>query len=150
METPEDSALTIRLAKNRRELNQVLKIREMVFVKGQGISLERERDGLDKSSKHAIVLYHSKPIGCARIRILDKKAKLERIAILKKYQGKGFGRKLADYLIEYCRRRKVKEIVMHSQKYIEQFYGSCGFKRRGKEFTDAGIKHVEMFLKVNG
>lgn len=147
METPKD-ALAIRLAKNRRELNQVLKIREIVFVKGQGVSLERERDGLDKSSKHAIVLYRSKPVGCARIRILGKKAKLERIAILKKYQWRGFGKKLVDYLIRYCMKKNVNEIIMHSQKYIEEFYMGRGFKRRGNEFVDAGIKHIEMFIKV--
>lgn len=143
----EQNPLKIRLIKNKRELNAVLRIRKIVFIKGQHVPKSRERDGLDSTSKHVIVFYNSKPTGCARIRFLGKKAKLERIAILSSYQGKGFGRKLMDYLIQYCKRKGAKEIVVHSQIYVKDFYLVCGFKPRGKIFLDAGIKHVTMGLR---
>ena len=52
------------------------------------------------------------------------------------------------YLINYCKKKKVNEIVLHSQCYIEDFYKKCGFKTRGKTFMDAGIKHIEMYIKA--
>jgi len=140
--------LKIRLIKNKEEFNQVMRIREIVFVKGQDVPMNREIDGLDESSKHAVVFYKNKPIGCARIRFVGKKAKLERIALLKKYRNKGFGKIIMDYLVKYCRSKKVKEIVLYSQCYIKEFYGKCGFKERGKTFMDAGIRHIEMYLKA--
>jgi len=139
--------LQIRLARNKSELARVIKVREIVFVKGQNVPRDRENDGLDGSSKHAIVLLSGKAVGCARIRFIGKTAKLERIAVLARYRGTGLGKKLMAYLISYCRRRKVRKIVMHSQHYIKGFYERFGFRQNGGIFMDAGIKHVELWRK---
>ena len=126
----------------------MFKIRENVVIKVQNVPEKREKDELDKTAKHVIVIYKNKQIGCARIRFINKKAKLERIALLKKFRSKGFGKAIMDYLINYCKKKKVKEINLHSQYYIKDFYKSCGFKQRGKIFMDAGIKHIDMYLKL--
>lgn len=139
--------LKIRLARNRAELAKVLKVREEVFVKGQRVPLGRERDGLDATSKHVIVLLGGKAVGCARIRFVGGKAKLERIAVLEKYRGTGLGKKLMAYILSYCRRRKARKIVMHSQHYVKGFYEKFGFRQKGGIFMDAGIKHVELWRK---
>ncbi|MCK5283654.1 MAG: GNAT family N-acetyltransferase [Nanoarchaeota archaeon] len=142
--------LKIRLIKNN-ELNDVFKIRDIVFIKGQKVPKERDRGKLDNYAdnyaKHFIVLYNNRHIGCARVRFLNNKAKLERMAILKKYRRKGFGKQLLKHLISYCKRNKVKEIYCHAQYYIRNYYKSCGFKQRGKTFMDANMKHIGMFLK---
>jgi len=140
--------LKVRLIKNKKELDEVLKIREVVFIKGQNCPRECEMDGLENEARHVIVKYKGKVIGCARIRFLENKAKLERIALLKDYRGKGFGREIMNYLIKYCRRKKVEEIFLHSQLYVKKFYEKFGFKPRGKSFLEAGIKHIEMYIKA--
>lgn len=137
----------VRLVRNKKEQDAVFRIRNTVFVKEQQCSEAVEFDGLDASAKHAIVLYKNKPVGCARIRFLGKKAKLERIALLKKYRGKGFGKILMNYLISYCRRKKVFEIITNSQYHLKDFYASFGFKCRGKTFMEANIKHIQMYIK---
>ena len=137
--------MKIRLIKNKKELKQVLEIRRIVFIKGQNVLEKRERDGLDKTAKHIIVLYKNKPIGCARVRFYDKKGKLERIALLDEYRDRGFGKLIMGYLINYCKKHKIKDIVLHSQCYVKGFYEKCGFKPRGKIFLDANIKHIEMY-----
>ena len=76
--------LRIRLIRDKKEFEQVLKIREQVFVKEQDVPKDMECDEYEHDSKHVIVLFKDKPIGCARIRFIDKKARLERIALLKK------------------------------------------------------------------
>lgn len=138
----------IRPVRNKKELEETMKIREIVFQKGQKVPKERDHDGLDKEAYHIIVLYKEKPMGCARVRFIGKTAKLERIAILEKYQGKGYGKMLTEYLIRYCKKKKAKQIIIHSQYYVKDFYAKCGFKDRGKPFIDAGIKHIEMRMKL--
>ncbi len=138
--------LKIRLIKNKKELEQVFKIRETVFIKEQNVPEDIERDEFDNIAKHIIVLYKNKPIGCARISFVNNKAKLERIAVLEKYRDKGFGKAITNYLIGYCKNKNAKEIFMHSQYYLKDFYKKLGFKPRGKTFMEADIKHIEMYL----
>jgi len=141
--------LKIRLVKNKKELEKVFKIRIIVFVDEQKVPPELELDEFDTLSKakHVIMLYKGKPIGAARIRFPKNNAKLERLALLKEYRGKGFGKAIIEYMVEYCQKKKPKEIVLHGQCYAENFYRKCGFIPRGKIFMDAGIKHIEMYLK---
>jgi len=75
--------IQIRSIKNKKELEQVFRIREIIFIREQKVQKNIERDEFDKISKHVIILYKNKPVGCARIRLIGKKAKLERIALLK-------------------------------------------------------------------
>ena len=143
----QNNKLKIKLVKNRKELSKVLKVREIVFIKGQNVPRNVERDKFDNAAKQVIVLYNDDPIGCARIRFVGKKAKLERIALLKKYRGKGFGKLIVNYLIEYCKNRNIKDIFMNSQYYLKDYYCKFGFKKIGKPFIEAGIKHIKMYLK---
>jgi len=140
--------LEIKLVKNKEELDQVIEIRKNVFVKEQKVPLDLELDGLDSEAEHVIVYLGNEPIGCARIR-KNKYAKLERIAIIKKYRGKGFGKRLTEFLVDYCKQKNFDEIRLHSQTYIRDFYKKCGFKIRGKPFFEAGIEHVEMYVKIS-
>jgi len=139
--------LEIRLIKNTKELDHVIKIRKQVFVGEQHVPLHLEVDGLDSKADHVIVYYNGQPIGCARIRTNDY-ARLERVAILNRYRNKGFGTKLMEYLIEYCKRRSYPEIRLHAQVYLCEYYKKFGFDQKGKPFLEAGIEHVEMFMKI--
>lgn len=141
--------LTIRLIKNKQELNQVFGIREIVFVKGQNVPVELELNGLDDEAKHVIVKYGDTPIGTARIRFYGDKAKVERLAVLKKHRGKGIGKKTLRFAVDYCKRKGVKEVVLHAQYYAKDFYEKLGFRSRGKKFMEADIEHIEMYLVPN-
>lgn len=138
--------IKIRLVKNKKELENIFKIREIVFIKEQKVAENIEKDKFDRTAKHFILLYKNKPVGCARIRFVDRKAKLERIAVLKSSRGKGFGKMIVNYMVNYCKNKNVKEIVMNSQYYLKDYYKKFGFKPRGKTFMEAGIKHIEMYM----
>lgn len=142
--------LTIRLTRSKRELEQVLRIRETVFIKGQNVPAEMELDGLDDEAKHVIVKYGDKPVGTARIRFRGNEARIERLAVLERYRGMGIGKRTLKYVIDYCRRKRVTEVVLHAQYYAKDFYEKLGFKARGKRFMEAGIEHVEMYLIPSG
>ncbi|MBI5223986.1 GNAT family N-acetyltransferase [Candidatus Micrarchaeota archaeon] len=141
-------SVLIRLIKSKSEFEQVLKIRHDTFVIGQKVPIELEVDGLDKEAEHFILFFEGTPAGCARIRYLEDTAKLERIAILEQYRGKGLGKELMRFLIRHCRQKPIREIVMHAQYYLLEFYRSFGFVPVGERFDDVGIEHIEMRLKT--
>ena len=139
--------IKIRLAKNKKELEEVFKIRKTVFIKEQKVVENIEKDKFDRVAKHFILYYKHKPVGCARIRFVNRNAKLERIAVLKKYRGKGFGKTITEYLIKYCKNKRSKGIYMNAQYYLKDYYKKFGFKPKGSTFMEAGIKHIKMYLK---
>ena len=140
--------LDIKKVKSKQEFNKTIKIRETVFIEEQSVPKEIEIDELDKKAEHFIVYLKNKPIGCARIRKINNYAKLERIAILKEFRGKGFGRDLTNFLINYCKKIGLNEIHLHSQIYVSNFYKKLGFKSIGKKFLEADIEHIEMIKKI--
>ena len=139
--------IKVKVAKAREELQKVFKIREEVFIKGQKVPRSKEWDKHDKSSTHFIVLIEDIPIGCARITFKDRNAKLERIAILKKFRNRGYGKKIVSKLISYSKLKKSSSIFMNAQYYLKDYYSKLGFKEQGKVFMEAGIKHVKMHYK---
>ena len=143
------NTLKIKLVKSKEDLELTLNIRKEVFIKEQNVSLDIEIDGLDLESEHFIAYLGNVPIGCARIRSNKIYAKLERIAILKKHRCKGFGTELTKFLIDYCKKQKYREIVIHSQNYVIDFYKKLGFKTRGEAFLEADIEHKEMYLDIS-
>lgn len=140
--------LKIRKVKNKSKLDKAFEIRTTVFVEEQNVPIELEIDGLDPEAEHFIAYLNGKPIGCARIRIKNNFAKLERIAIIREHRNKGFGKQLTKFLIDYCKQKKLDEIRLHSQIYVSDFYKKLGFKQFGENFFEAGIEHVEMWMKI--
>jgi len=138
--------LKIRLAKNKSEYGEILRIRLNVFVKEQKVPSEIEVDEHENTSKHFIAFYRGKPVGCGRLRFIGGKAKLERIAVLKRYRNKGFGTRILKHMVNYAKRKNPKEIYIHAQYYLKDYYKKLGFKPTGKIFYEAGIKHIKMYL----
>ncbi len=136
----------IKVAETNKDVKACMEIRHEVFVIGQDVPDDREIDGLDNESKHVLAMKDGKPIGCGRIRYIDGHAKLERIAVLDECRKHGIGKKIVLFMIEYCKEKKVDEIIIHSQCYVQGFYEKLGFKPRGNIFMDADIEHIEMFL----
>jgi predicted GNAT family N-acyltransferase len=138
--------LEIRIVRNDDDLSAVFRIREEVFIKGQGVAKEIEMDHHDSEADHVIVLLHGEPVGCARIRFMKNMAKLERIAILQAYRGKHYGRELVTFLLNHCTEKRIETIFMNSQYYVRDYYKMFGFREVGEPFAEAGIKHIKMVL----
>jgi predicted GNAT family N-acyltransferase len=138
--------LEIRVIRNDDELRAVFKIREEVFIKGQGVQRSIEMDKHDRQAEHIIVLMNGEPIGCARVRSVNSMAKLERIAIVEKHRGKHYGKELVKFLIDHCALKGVDGVFMNSQYYLRDYYRQLGFSEEGKPFMEAGIKHIRMVL----
>lgn len=139
--------LEIKFVDSKKEFNRVIDIRKTVFVEEQNVPLDLELDGLDSVSKHLIAYSDEEPVGCARLRI-NERARLERVAVLKQCRHRGFGKQIVNYVLDYCKNNNIYEIYLHSRIDTAGFYKKLGFKTRGKNFFEAGIEHIEMFLKL--
>lgn len=140
--------IEIRLAKTRKDIDDALKVRKLVFVKEQKIPENIVVDKLENQADHFLALNHLKPVGTARIRYLDDEiAKIERMAILKEYRGKEVGSKLLKYILNVLNEKGIKTATMNAQLSTQQFYSKFGFRQVGKIFEEVGIKHIKMVKK---
>jgi len=137
-------ALDIHIVHTSTEKDHVFAIRRAVFVTEQNVPEDLEFDGLDDDAIHFILYYNTTQIRCARLRIYEDTAKLERIAMLKEQRGNGYGTRLTKYLIEYCKKKNLHGVYLHSQTYVSDFYKKLGFKPKGNIFYEAGLEHIAM------
>lgn len=129
------------------EMKKCLEIRFKVFVEGQHVPLHDEVDGKDTESEHYLLLYNEHPSGTARVRYVEDFAKIERVAILEEYQGKGLGFALMRFILSDLQERTlIKKIKLSSQTYAIPFYEKLGFLTCSDEYMDAGIPHKDMQL----
>ncbi len=124
-------------------------IRVEVFCGEQKVARDIELDGLDDLCRHYLARRGDLPVGTARSRPLDGGiVKLERIAVLRPYRGRGIGRALTERALSDARKDGYAAAVLHSQTHAEPFYEKLGFRREGGEFEDAGIPHVRMAMTL--
>ncbi|MCU4799411.1 GNAT family N-acetyltransferase [Halobacteria archaeon HArc-gm2] len=136
---------SIEIAADDESRDQAIAVREEVFVEGQGVPPERERDGHDEEATHLLGRQDDTPIGTARLRrIDDDTAKVERVAVREPYRGVGWGRRLVNRVEAVAGERGVETLVLHSQTAVEGFYQRLGYHTTSDVFEDAGIPHVEM------
>jgi predicted GNAT family N-acyltransferase len=87
-----------------------------------------------------------------RVRLLDeKKAKIERLAVLQQTRGYGIAKLLMAIAqrarliaVDVIESKNISEAVVHSQEYIKGLYEQLGFTQVGDIFDEAGISHVKM------
>ncbi|MNF95755.1 putative N-acetyltransferase YjcF [compost metagenome] len=84
------------------------------------------------------------PAGAARYRLMQKGAKIERIAVLSSYRGKKVGEAILKKIVEDLRNEE--KIYLYAQVNASPFYIKNGFKQTNNYFLDARIEHVEMDL----
>jgi predicted GNAT family N-acyltransferase len=131
------------------ELEAAFALRRQVFVEEQGISAKLEFDGLDDEATHVVVVEGGDVVGTARVRFLaDNQAKIERMAISEPFRRMGIGGGIVSFLIAELEKRQVRQVILHAQHDVVPFYRSCGFEEVGKPFSEAGIKHRKMQMRV--
>lgn len=140
-------ALFIKKACTHEDMQKCLEIRFKVFVQGQGVPSHEEADGKDAQSDHYLLWWDKSPAGVARVRYMEDFAKIERVAILDEYQGRGFGYKIMQFILSDLQQIVgLKKVKLSSQTYAIAFYEKLGFSVCSEEYIDAGIAHKDMQL----
>lgn len=103
----------------------------------------------DHRSWHFIAVEENKLVGCAILVPAEDNShtlRLIQMAVDTDQQGKGIGRLLLEYMIEYARDRACSEINCHARQYAVDFYKKLGFEVYGEPFEEVGIPHNHMKL----
>ncbi|RKP11686.1 acyl-CoA N-acyltransferase [Piptocephalis cylindrospora] len=149
---PEKTQCTIQVFKvhTLREMQEAWRIRNVVFVQGQGISLEGELDGLDDQADHwlAFCTTHG-PVGT--IRLVEHAAqegtcKFGRLAVLPSHRGTGVGKALMRAMHDVTEvQGRYRTIMCHAQQDKIGFYQSLGYELLpGDTFYQERIPHRKM------
>jgi predicted GNAT family N-acyltransferase len=133
-----------RIAQSIDDLFKVAVVRGIVFVEEQGTSYAIERDEHDPTAIHILGEIDGEPVAAGRIRGVGEYAKLERIAIRKKWRGLGHGSALIEYMVQTARQRGVTKFKLHAQVVAKGFYERHGFHVVGEPFVEADIDHCLM------
>ncbi len=131
------------------QLYQCLAIRNKVFVEEQGVPVELEIDEYDASPEscgHVLLKYAGAPAGTGRwISYTEQTAKIQRLAVLAEFRGKGVGKKLLQELENQARIAGYQQCILDGQCHAESFYSQLGYITISEQpFMDAGIIHVRM------
>ncbi len=140
--------LIIKEVETFEEMNQVFKIREIVFTIEQDVPEYIDRDGKDDDSTHFIAIYRGEIVGCARLRLIRNSIKLERMAVLEAYRGRRIASRLLCHMMKQCSSKEIESIILNSQYYLRDFYQKYGFEDFGDPFEEAGIKHIKMIRRL--
>lgn len=122
-----------------------VKIRNLIFVQGQGVPLSIE---IDKNEAYCIhfVLYDDNDKPLATCRLLPDEQKgfvtLQRMAVLDTHQGLGLGRRLLQAAETFAKEQRFKKITLHAQMTAYDFYAKNGYLPVGEQFLEAGIEHI--------
>jgi len=139
MQTP---PICIRLCNWDDARAEASRIRELVFVREQGVPPELEMDAEDAHCVHALA-YAEDGLAVATGRLLPD-GHIGRMAVLKAWRGQGVGALVLHALVERARQRGHARARLNAQITAAGFYRRYGFEASGAEFMEAGIPHVAM------
>lgn len=131
------------------EIYEILKSRAQIFVVEQSIKYV-DMDGVDYESLHIFYLDNGRV--AAYFRAYPKKGEKGTVHIgrvLTLEHGKGYGKMLLKNGIDAIREKMNPEkLYIEAQSHAIGFYERMGFTVCSDEFTEEGIPHVKMELKL--
>jgi predicted GNAT family N-acyltransferase len=133
-----------KIVTNLEDLMKVFIVRGIVFMEEQNVPYRIEHDEYDYISTHVLGEENGEPFATGRIRTSGEYAKLERIAIRKRYRGKALGYKLSEFMISVAQKQGFKKYKVHAQAHLVNFYRNMRFEIVGELFQEAGIGHYLM------
>ena len=146
----EENNVEIVVVKTDAELKACLAVRSRVFVEEQSVPPELEKDAFDASPAactHVLAKAEGIPVGTGRwipYKEADT-AKIQRVAVVPEYRGRGVGARLIEALERDARQAGMKFAVLDSQCHAEPFYRRLGYVTISEQpFEEAGIMHVRM------
>lgn len=101
-------------------------IRKKVFIEEQNIPKELEWDKMDKFAFHFVLYFDKVPIGTARLFEKDRVWYVGRMAILKEYRRKGYGKLIMENILNFLKSKNPSKIVIHAQVPVVDFYKKFG------------------------
>ena len=135
---------TVRLAQDA-DMPAVYALRHEVFVLGQDVPEDLERDEHDGTCDHAVALRDGAVVATGRL--LDDgdgTGTIGRMAVAQAARGTGLGAAVLARLEERARERGLAAVELHAQVHARGFYDRACYVPYGDTYLEAGIEHVSM------
>ena len=136
----------LKLNFNDEDFSHIRNIRKSVFNTELGILESELFDKHDETCDHFLIFDGKKIVGSVRIRSMNTSIRLERMAILKEFRTKNYGKNCIFQLKEYYSTKNFSRIILDSIYSVRGFYKKCGFIEEGEIFQRVGIDHIRMSL----
>ncbi|GBD60361.1 putative acetyltransferase [Tetragenococcus halophilus subsp. halophilus] len=123
-----------------------LAIRKEVFIKEQGVPVEREIDENEQQAIH-FVLYNEQNEPLATVRLLpsgNNIVKVQRMAVVRQARGHHYGKVIMQEAENYASNHDYQQMTLGAQISARNFYRNLGYQEEGDIFLDAGIEHITM------
>ena len=136
----------LKLNFNDEDFSHIRNIRKSVFNTELGILESELFDKHDETCDHFLIFDGKKIVGSVRIRFMNTSVKLERMAILKEFRTKNYGKNCIFQIKEFYSTKNFSRIILDSIYSVRGFYKKCGFIEEGEIFQRVGIDHIRMSL----
>ena len=140
------------------DLDEVFALRHEVFVVGQGVPAELERDELDQHCVHVVARVDGVVVGTGRLvpgRVaadgtLEAAAVVTvgRLAVADDARGTGIGARLLALLEQQAALGGAPVVELHAQVHAQGFYERAGYVSFGGVYSEAGIDHIGMHKQL--
>jgi len=115
-----------------KDLQQVLQIEQQLFVDAWSAEMFRQ----EIEQKASFVLeFDGQLIGYICGWFLYEEFNLTNLAVATRFQGRGYGKVLVNYLIDYVRQQGFKSIFLEVREFNDaarKLYEKCGFQIAGR------------------
>lgn len=133
---------------NTRELYQLLKLRQDVFILEQQC-LYPELDNEDFYHWH--LLGYDKETLASYLRLIPPDfhpsgcVAIGRVVTAEDYRGQRLGYQLIERALEFCKKEYPDSVVfLSAQEHLQPFYRSFGFSAVSQVYLEDGIPHIDM------
>ena len=129
------------------DLPAVYALRHEVFVLGQDVPEELERDDHDDVVDHGVALVDGVVLATGRLLPPTEPggaATVGRMAVAEAARGQGLGAAVLALLEQTARERDWPAIELHAQIHATGFYDRAGYTPYGEVYLEAGIEHLSM------
>ena len=136
----------VRLARPE-DLPAVYALRHEVFVLGQGVPEELERDEHDDVVDHGVAVVDGVVLATGRLLPPTEPgaaATVGRMAVAEAARGQGLGAAVLELLEQTARQRGWPAVELHAQIHATGFYDLAGYTPYGEVYLEAGIEHLSM------
>jgi N-acetylglutamate synthase-like GNAT family acetyltransferase len=142
---------TVKEVKNPGELSAVLDLRYRILREPWQQPAATASDGLEEKSVNAFISDDDgKAIACGRLQENEGKVgQIRFMAVDDKYQGKGLGKLIVDFLEQRGKSLGLQRIELQARENAVKFYESCGYSVKEKSFLLWDIiQHYLMEKKI--
>lgn len=130
---------------NSIEYVEMVELRNSILLEPIGLPYFEDVFVKDEESTFCGCYDGSELVGCCILtELTDDVVQLRQMAISEDIQREGVGSELLAFAESVAREYDFKEITLHAQRKVENFYLKNGYHFDGDEFVEAGINHIIM------